>query len=139
MVNALIISCQHFRNTNFKEHLLVASSKYSFKNIFTKNDLRAILRWVSFIIFLYSLSFFFFWVSHVFCSFKYSKLTKIVAIPAIYMKKDVKKFKIVDVPAFKLFFKVLYEVSSWDTWNSYSFLSKFIAANRKNYKSNHVM
>ena len=55
------------------------------------------------------------------------------------MKKDVKKFKIVDVPAFKFFFKVLYEVSSWDTWNSYSFLSKFIAANRKNYKSNHVM
>ena len=36
--------CQYFRNTNFKEHLLVAASKYSFENIFTMNDLRAILR-----------------------------------------------------------------------------------------------
>ena len=39
--------CQHFRNTNFKEHLLVAASKYSFESIFTMNDLRAILWWVS--------------------------------------------------------------------------------------------
>ena len=43
--------CQHFRNTNFKEPLLVAASKYSFENIFHMNDLRAMLRRVSLFVF----------------------------------------------------------------------------------------
>ena len=50
---------QHFRDTDFKKHLLVAASKYSFENICTMNDL------------CYTSVSLFIW-SYVFCSFKYS-------------------------------------------------------------------
>ena len=42
---------QHFKNTNFKELLLVAAFKYSSENFFNKNDLRAMLLRISLFVF----------------------------------------------------------------------------------------